>query len=312
MRIIITGGTGLIGAALTRELAEFGHEVIVLSRSPQSSIQRPSGVRVVGWDARSPEGWGHLADGAGAIVNLAGESIAGENLLSMRWTAERKRGILQSRINAGQAINQAVQAASVKPAVVVQSSAVGYYGARGDEKLTEESSAGDDFLANVCKQWEAATFTVEGLGVRRVVIRSAIVLSAQGGTLPLQMLPYKFFVGGKIGSGKQGFSWIHIADEVAAIRFLIESPSASGVFNLAAPDTLTNAAFGKELGRVMSRPSFFPTPGFVFKLAFGEAATVLLEGQMAVPARLTALGYQFKFPTAAEALKDLLSRPQTV
>ncbi len=310
MRIIITGGTGFIGQALTSQLAAAGHEVIILTRTPGSGQPRPSNVRLVGWDGRSAEGWGHLADGAGAIVNLAGESLRGETIPAMmftdRWTAEKKRRILESRSNAGKAVVEAVSSASKKPGVVIQSSAVGIYGPRQSEIVTEESSYGSDFLAEVCQKWEAATLPVERLGVRRAIIRTGIVLSMDGGTLPLQLLPFKLFAGGPIGSGQQYHSWIHHADEVAAIRFLIENDKASGAFNLTAPQPLSNADFGRTIARVLSRPYFMPAPGIAFKLAFGETASVLLTGQNVIPARLQALGYDFKFSQLEPALRDLL------
>ncbi len=225
----------------------------------------------------------------------------------MRWTPGRKRGIRGSRINAGRAVVEAIEDAETKPAVLIQSSAVGYYGPRGDdEPVTEESGKGRDFLSDVCVEWEESTKAVEKKGVRRAIIRTGVVLSAKGGALPRQMLPFKFYAGGPLGSGKQWFPWIHLADEVAAIRFLIENEDAKGVFNLAAPNPVTNAQFSKALGTAMGRPSALPAPGFAFKLAFGEASTILLEGQRAVPQRLQEAGFAFQFETVEKALKDLL------
>jgi hypothetical protein len=306
MRVLITGGTGLIGRALAANLVADGHEVIVLSRNPQRATGLPAGVRAEGWDARTAEGWGSLADGADAIVNLAGENLAGAGFFPARWTAERKRLIRESRLNAGQAVVQAVEAATQKPHVVIQASAVGYYGPRGDEVITEESPPGDDFLARLCVDWEASTAAVEEMGVRRAVIRTGIVLSREGGTLPRLLLPYRLFVGGPFGSGRQYYSWIHIADEVAAIRFLMENEAASGPFNLTAPNPLPNAEFGKVLGRVLRRPSAVPVPGFAMRLLLGEVATVVLDGQRVLPRRLQELGFTFRFPELEAALRDLL------
>ena len=302
MRTIITGGSGLIGRVLAAELVAAEHEVIVLSRTPGRVGGLPAGARAVGWDGRSAEGWQDLADGATAIVNLAGESIA-----AGRWTAARKQRIAASRHQAGAAVVQAVAGATTRPQVVIQASAVGYYGPRGDEKITEDSTAGDDFLAQVCVPWETSTEEVERLGVRRAIIRTGIVLSRDGGALPQMMLPFRLFAGGPLGSGRQGFPWIHLADEVSAIRWLIEREDASGPFNLAAPETLTNAEFGRVLGRVMRRPSFMPTPGFALRLVLGELSTLLLDGQRQVPQRLLDLGFTFRFPTAEAALRDLLA-----
>ena len=302
MRTIITGGSGLIGRALAVELAAAEHEVIILSRAPGWVSGLPAGARAVRWDGRTTEGWQDVADGAAAIVNLAGEGIA-----TGRWTAARKQRIAESRRQAGVAVVQAVAAAATKPQVLIQASAVGYYGPRGDETITEVAAAGTDFLAQVCVPWEASTEPVEQLGVRRVVIRTGIVLSRDGGALPRMMLPFRLFAGGPLGSGRQGFPWIHSADEVSAIRWLIEREDASGPFNLAAPETLTNAEFSRVLGRVMRRPSFMPTPGFALQLVLGELATLLLDGQRQVPQRLLDLGFTFRFPTAEAALRDLLA-----
>ena len=302
MRTIITGGSGLIGRALAAELAAPEHEVIILSRTPGRGGGLPAGARAVGWDGRTAEGWQDLADGATAIVNLAGESIA-----AGRWTAARKQRIAASRHQAGAAVVQAVAGATTRPQVVIQASAVGYYGPRGDEKITEEMAAGDDFLAQICVPWETSTEEVERLGVRRAIIRTGIVLSRAGGALPQMMLPFRLFAGGPLGSGRQGFPWIHLADEVRVIRWLIERDDASGPFNLAAPETLTNAEFGRVLGRVMRRPSFMPTPGFALRLVLGELSTLLLDGQRQVPQRLLDHGFTFRFPTAEAALRDLLS-----
>ncbi len=303
MRIIITGGTGLIGRPLAAELAGAGHEVIVLSRNPARAAGLAPGVQVVKWDGRTADGWGQLADGAGAIVNLAGEGIA-----DSRWNEARKRSIRESRVQAGQAVVQAVQAAQQKPQVVVQASAVGYYGPRGPEIIDESAPAGNDFLAQVCVDWEASTAPVEALGVRRAIARTGIVLSLAGGALPKMLLPFKFFAGGKIGSGQQGFPWIHLNDEVAALRFLLENPQASGPFNLAAPNPPTNAEFVKAIGEAMGRPSAIPAPAFALKLGFGEMSTVLLDGQRTAPRRLLDLGFQFRFTDPVVALRDLFRR----
>lgn len=310
MRVIITGGTGLIGRALVNELNNTDYELIILSRNPQKTNNLPYNVRIEQWDAQTSEGWGSLVEGAEAIVNLAGESIAGDSMKSLildRWSPARKRTILESRVKAGRAIIQAVQQAKQKPKVVIQASAVGYYGNRGDEELLESSSSADDFLAQVCKEWEASTAEIESMEVRRAIIRTGgVALSTEGGAFPFMLLQSKLFVGGPIGSGKQWFSWIHIADEARAIRFLIENPEASGAFNLCAPQTITNADFSRTLGRVLKRPSFFPVPGFAMSLTIGEKAGLLLGSQKQIPKHLLDLGFSFKFPDAESALRDLL------
>ena len=301
MRLIIAGGTGLIGRALTADLTAEGHEVIVLSRNPARAAGLPEGARVERWDARSADGWGHLVDGADAIVNLVGESLA-----SGRWTAERKRRIRDSRVSGGQAIVEAVRSAANKPQVVVQSSGIGYYGPHGDEPVTEEDAAGSDFLGKVCVDWEASTASIDAMGIRRPVIRTAVVFSNDALAFKQMLLPFKLFVGGPVGSGGQWLPWMHIADEVAAIRFLIEHPDATGPFNLCAPDVVTNRDFARTAGRVLGRPSFFPVPGIALRVAFGEMSTVLLDGQRAVPQCLLDAGYTFRFPGLEDALRDLV------
>ncbi|MGD8595605.1 MAG: TIGR01777 family oxidoreductase [Anaerolineae bacterium] len=303
MRVLITGGTGLIGRALSANLVTDDHEVIILSRTPRKASGLPADVVVQQWDAKTASGWGHLADGADAIVNLAGENIG-----AGRWTDERKARIENSRLNAGRAVVEAVEQASQKPKVVIQASGVGYYGPRGDEKLTEDASPGDDWAAQVVvRYWEASTEPVETMGVRRAIIRSAPVLDADDGALPRMVLATKLFVGGPLGDGQQWFSWIHLQDEVAAIRFLIENPEAHGPFNLSAPNPVTNAQFMRALGRVLGRPAIMPTPAFAVKLVFGEMATVVLDGQRAIPKHLQQLGFEFQYLIVEAALKDVLA-----
>jgi uncharacterized protein len=303
MRVIITGGTGLLGRPLCAALIQKGHEVVVLSRNPDQAKAMPAGVNMAAWDGKSANGWGHLADGVGAIVNLAGEGLA-----DGRWSDERKARIVRSRIDAGRAVVQAVQQAANKPAVVLQSSAVGYYGPRQDEIITEASGPGSDFLARLCFDWEASTAAVEKFGVRRPVIRTGIVLSNEGGAFPKLVLPFRLFAGGPIGSGKQWYPWIHIEDEVRAILFLLEHESATGPFNLTAPAPLTNKELAATIGKVMGRPALFPAPGLAMRMVFGEMATVLLDGQRAIPQRLQECGFTFTYPTAEEALRDLLKK----
>jgi len=301
MRVLITGGSGLIGRALAADLACSDNEVIILSRRPERITGLPAGVRAERWDGRTTEGWHSLADGADAVVNLAGENIS-----SGRWTDERKRAILQSRLNAGQTVVQAVKLAANKPGVVIQASGIGYYGPCGNEEITEETPSGHDFLAQLAVDWESSTAYLEALKVRRAIIRTGVVLSTEGGAFTRMLLPFRFFVGGRLGSGRQWFPWIHITDEVGAIRFLIENKAASGPFNLTAPFPLTNAKFSRLLGQRLRRPSLLPAPEFALRLLFGEMATVLLDGQRAIPKRLLQLGFTFQFPEAGPALTDLL------
>jgi uncharacterized protein (TIGR01777 family) len=308
MRVIITGGTGLIGGKLAQALIDAGYEVILLSRNPQKNQGVPEGARVVGWDSKTAEGWGQLADGAFAIVNFAGSNLAGEGFFPARWTDERRQLIVQSRLDAAKAVLEAIAAAEEKPRLLMQPSAIGYYSARGDEDLDEDSRPGDDFLAGVCKQWEAVSEPVEEMGVRRVVLRTGVVLTMEGGALPRLVLPFKLFAGGPMGNGRQYISWIHIVDHIRAIRFLMEDELARGVFNLTAPNPERNQTFAHILGKVMNRPSFIPVPAFALRLMFGEVATVVVDGQKVYPRRLEALGYEYAFAELEPALRDLLGK----
>ena len=306
MRIIITGGTGLIGTALARRLAAANDDIIILSRNPDKATGLPAGVKTVKWDGRTAQGWGHLADGAKAIINLAGASIAGDGFIPSRWTEKRKKLIMDSRVQAGQAVVEAVNAAAAKPELVVQSSAVGYYGPHGDETLSEATGPGNDFLAQVCQAWERSTQPVVQQGVRLVVIRTGVVLSTQGGAFPLLLLPHKLFAGGPMGSGKQWLPWIHLEDEVRAIQFLIENSQAQGVFNVCAPEPVTNRQMSQAIGQAISRPSFLPVPGFALKLLLGEAASLVLDGQRQIPQRLIQSGFPFSHPDLLPAIRHLV------
>jgi uncharacterized protein (TIGR01777 family) len=301
MHIIVAGGTGFIGTALTKSLLAEGHQVWILTRNLQTA-RLAEGARGVGWDGRTTSGWGELVSQVDAIVNLAGESLG-----SGPWTGARKNRILSSRVEAGKAISAAIHQASPRPKVLIQASAVGFYGPHGAEPVTEESAPGHGFLAEVCKSWETSSQPVEESGVRRVVIRTGVVLSREEGALQRMLLPFRLFAGGSLGNGRQGFPWIHPADEVAGIRFLMENEKAQGVFNLSAPEPLSNADFGRILAKVMRRPYWLPVPAFALHLLLGEMSTLVLEGQYILPRRLIELGFRFRFETAEAALRDLLT-----
>ena len=303
-RIIIAGGSGLIGRALSEELISAGYAVVVLSRSAAHVRSNNSSVRVVSWDAASARGWEAEVDGACAIVNLAGASIAGG-----RWTQARKDEILESRRRAGAAIVAAVRGASHRPEVVVQASGVGYYGHRGDEVLDEGAAAGSDWQASVATQWEASSASVSVDGVRHVVARLGVVLSRQGGALPLMALPFSLFAGGPLGNGRQWMSWLQIEDAAKAIRYLIETPRLQGPVNLTAPGAVTNRDFGRALGRAMKRPFWLPVPAFALRLLLGELSVMLLAGQRVHPTKLLQSGYTFRYPDVDAALKALWSEP---
>ena len=273
----------------------------MVSRDPARVVGLPETVRLAGWDGSTSGGWGGLVDGALGLVNLAGDNIG-----AGRWSAAKKRRVRESRLRAGQAVVAAVGAANRRPEVVIQASAVGYYGDRGDEMLDESSSPGAGFLAETCVAWESSTAAVRGLGVRHVVVRSGIVLGREDGALPRLVLPYRGFVGGPLGDGRQWMPWIHLADEVAALRFLLEQPEARGAFNLSAPHPLTNAEFGRCLASVLHRPNVFRVPQFVLRAVLGEMSEVVLAGQRAMPRGLLALGFRFRFDEALAGLIDLL------
>ena len=309
MRVVVTGGTGMIGRPLVASLAANGHEVIVLSRSPDK--QRPTlpvGVAIEQWDAKSLGEWAKQVDGADAVVNFAGEGIAGDSFLPDRWSTEKKRRIRDSRLNAGKVVVEAIRAATDKPRALIQSSAVGYYGPRGDEIVTEDAAAGSDYLAKICVEWEDVTAEVESMGVRRVVTRTGLVLTEKGGPLERLVLPYKLYGGMYFGNGRQWWPWIHIDDEVNALRFLLENEAATGPFNLTAPNPATNRDFGKALGKALQRPSYMPVPSFAMRLLVGEVATVVLDGQRALPKKLEDLGFNFEFPEVEPALLDIVNR----
>jgi len=302
-RILITGASGFIGTALAGELAASGYDVVALTRNERASrVRFHESVALQEWDGRSAAGWGRLADGALAIVNLAGD-----NLAHGRWTRSKKDRILQSRMDAGAAVVEAVRAAGIKPEVLLQASAVGAYGGRGDEELDESASFGTGFLADVVKSWEDSTKEAEALGVRRAVIRSGIVLGKAGGVWPRLTLPFRFFAGGPLGNGRQWFSWISLEDEVRAVRFLIERQDLSGTFNLAAPGPLKQKEFCRILGKAMKRPCRLPVPALVLKVLFGEKAVeTLLAGQRVMPRRLLEAGFGFRYPDAEKAIAALL------
>lgn len=308
MRVIIAGGSGLVGQGLAERLVQQGREVVILTRGSSHQPANPK-IRYVTWDGRTSHGWAELADGAEAIVNLAGETIGGRNLAEIflqRWSSAKKSRIRDSRTHAGQAIVEAIRKARVKPRTLIQMSAVGFYGPSPVRDLDEQAVAGQDFLASVCVDWEASTAEVEALGVRRVIVRTGLVLSTRGGMFPVILLPFRLFVGGRLGSGDQGFSWIHAEDQAGALAFLLDHEEARGTFNLTAPNPVSNRELARALGRTLRRPNWFPTPGFLLKAVLGEKSMLVLDGQFVAPRALLESGYEFRFPSLDGALQDLL------
>jgi uncharacterized protein (TIGR01777 family) len=297
MKVVIAGGSGFLGRPLTTALLQDRHEVVVLSRGTSSSL--PPGARAVAWDPNGGVGpWAAEISTAGAVVNLAGESIAGK-----RWTGAQKQRIRDSRVHATRSLVAAIHGSTVPPPVFVSGSAVGYYGPLGDEKATEEKPAGSDFLARVCEEWEQEAMRAESDGTRVARLRTGIVLGKDGGALPEMLPPFRFGVGGPVGSGRQYWPWIHRDDWIALVRWAIGTPAASGAINATAPQPVSSADFARALGRAMHRPAFMPAPGFALKLLLGEMAeALLLSGQNAVPAKALRGGFQFRYNTVDEAL----------
>ncbi len=300
MNILILGGTGLIGSALTQSALSDGHHVWVLTRNP-SSAKLPSEVHTIHWNDAESGKWLDVFSTMDAVVNLAGETVG-----HWPWNAQRKKDILQSRLIAGKLVSQAFLNAAKKPPVLVQSSAIGFYGPLGAEPVKEDGKAGQDFMASVTKEWEASTSEIDNMpGVRRVIIRTSLVLDAKSGVLPLMAMPVRLFTGGPLGNGKQGVSWIHIEDEVRAIRFLIENENARGIFNLSSPNPVSNSVFIRELAHNLGRPFWIPAPAFALKIALGEMSTLLLDGQFVLPHGLLDLGFHFNYEQPAEAFAAL-------
>jgi len=308
MRVIITGATGFIGRALCRELHK-DYEVIALSRDASRAVKSVGNwAEVVEWDGRTTGSWIRQADGAFAIINLAGENIA-----SGRWNELKKASILHSRLDSSRAVRDAIRQADRKPGVVIHASATGYYGSCGDEQLDETSPAGKGFLADVCRKSEIIADQIGTLGVRCAIIRTGVVLGSADGALPRLMQPFRFFLGGHPGRGRQWFSWISLDDEVAAIKFLMENEHLEGVFNLTSPQPMTMKKFCRKLGWVFRRPAWLFYPGFILRLALGEMADeVLLSGQRVLPKRLLAAGFEFKYPDAKKALNAIKGQRRKV
>ncbi len=293
MKVLVAGGSGFIGSALAKSLRAGGHEVWILTRH---AVTRPNEIQ---WDGRTTNGWGTRVGEMDAVIN-----VTGYGLEHWPWTQKQKQRFHDSRVLPGLALASAIKESARRPDVFLQISGINRYGLRGDS-ADESTPPADDYLAQLTVQWEAATQPVEELGVRRVVARTAVVLDARGGLFPLMALPVRLFAGGPLGDGKQAVPWIHIADQISALRFLLENRNASGAYNLIAPEATSNADFMRGIAKALHRPYWFPTPAFLMRAVLGEMSVLILDGRHARPKRLLEAGYQFQYPALEKALESL-------
>lgn len=301
-KIIITGATGSIGQNLVRELSARGDEVIVFTRNPETAKKKlVNASKYVKWKYESIAGWMHELHGVDVVVHLAGA-----NLGAKRWNEEYKKLAYDSRIISTRNLVEAIKQADRKPKAFICSSAVGIYGNRYDEVLDENSSLGNDFMSNICKDWEKEAEKVVQFGVRRVSVRTGLVMQKDEGVLKKMLLPFKLFIGGPLGSGRQWFPWIHIDDIVGIYLYAIDNENVSAAINGASPGIVTMKEFGKTLGKVMKRPSLFPVPKFAMKIAAGEVADYAVMSQRTSVEKILNADYKFKFEDLEEALRNLL------
>jgi uncharacterized protein (TIGR01777 family) len=298
MKVLITGGLGFVGTQLSIRLLERGHQITVVDRSPEAHEHMPTEVQYVPGDTTAQGPWQEEVADQDGIINLAGASIFN------RWNTKTKKLMYDSRVLTTRNLVEAMP--GKKGTVLCSTSAVGYYGFRGDEEVTEEGTPGDDFLASLCVDWENEANKAADKGIRVAITRFGIVLGKTGGALG-QMIPaFKRFVGGPLGSGNQWFSWIHMEDLLNAFLFVFENQEISGPVNFCSPHPVQNRDLAKALGKVLSRPSFLTTPGFMLKLVMGEFGLVLLEGQRVIPGKLLQHGFAFRYPTISEALEEVI------
>lgn len=297
MRILICGASGLIGKALTKTLEAKGCELLLAGR------KEPQDERQTKWTIEDGFAEPERLEGLDAVIHLAGESVS-----ALRWTDEKKAAIRSSRVDGTRSVVDALAKLKSRPKVLISGSAVGFYGDRDDEILTESSTAGDNFLAQTCREWEAESRRAEDAGIRTVLLRTGIVLSKDGGALATMLLPFKMGVGGVIGDGKQWMSWISLDDEIRAIEFVLEHEEVRGAVNLVSPNPVTNQEFTAALGEVLYRPTFIPLPEFAVSMLLGEMGDeLLLSSTRVVPARLEQLGFEWQFPDLKPALEHVLA-----
>jgi uncharacterized protein (TIGR01777 family) len=297
MQLVLSGASGFIGSALCPRLLQAGHTLVLLTHGAPPNASTP-GKRWSHWTPGSLGEWAKVVDGADGVINLAGEPIA-----ERKWSYHRQLSLQQSRYDATRSIVLACQRAKQKPKFLLNASAIGYYGPRQDEILNEETPPGNDFLANLCLGWEAEAISAESLGMRVIRLRTGIVLGSGGGALVKMAEPFKWFVGGPIGSGKQWMSWIHLEDEVNLILHLIDNQAIAGPVNATAPNPVRNKEFCQMLAAVLHRPCWLPVPGFALQLGLGKMAEMVLTGQRVMPAVALKSGFKFRYPKLKEALE---------
>lgn len=304
MKVAVTGATGFVGSRLVERLQQEGHQILVLTRNPERARQVfPAAtfpnVEIAAYTPLKSGDWQKLVSGCDGVVNLAGAPIA------ERWTPERKQEILDSRQIGTQKVVEAITQATAKPTVLVNSSAIGYYGTSETATFDETSPSGNDFLAEICQVWEAEAAKVKQSGTRLVILRTGIVLG-NGGALAKMLPPFRLFAGGPLGTGKQWFSWIHIDDLVNLILQALTRPDVEGVLNATAPQPVRMTELSQTLGQLLNRPSWLPVPAFALEVMLGDAAKVVLEGQQVLPKRTQATGFNYQYSSLKQALQDVL------
>jgi len=297
MRVLITGASGLVGRELQKSFAAKGYDMLLASRSEPADEQH------IQWTVEGGFAEPEKLEGLDAVVHLAGENVSG-----LRWTEEKKRSIRDSRVLGTRNVVTAISKLKNRPKVFVASSAIGFYGERGDEEITESSAAGDNFLAEVSKAWESESRRAEDAGIRTVLLRTGIVLTKEGGALGTMLTPFRLGVGGVVGSGNQWMSWISMEDHIAVINYVIENENIRGAVNSVSPNPVTNEEFTKTLGEVLYRPTFLPLPEFAVSMVFGEMGdALLLASTKVLPKRLEDAGFQFKYPQLKPAIENAVA-----
>ena len=297
MKVLIAGGSGFMGKHLINSLIADNHYVWVLSRNPKKEV---NGAQLHLWDGKTADGLEQLVGQVDAVINLSGLSLH-----SWPWTKRKKQRFYDSRIQPGYALTSAIERADTRPNVLLQISGINHYGLRGEGVADESTPSADDYLAQLTVAWEESTKSVEGLGVRHIICRTAPVLASDAILLELMALPVRLFIGGPMGNGKQALPWIHVKDQIGAIRFLLENPDAEGPYNLIAPQMTSNAEFMRTLAKILRRPYWLPFPAFLMGMVLGEMSVTVTEGRFSQPKRLMEQGYTFHFPKLEEALREI-------